>query len=229
MDDRCDALFVSPHLDDAVFACGTRIAASRKPAVVTIFAGRPPPDAPLTAWDTECGFAAGDDVVEYRRREDRDALDVLGARPIWLDFRDDQYGEPRSTQAIACALAGVLAHEQASAIYFPLGLFHTDHRRASDAALALVDRFATLDWYAYEDAIYRRIAGAADARLCMLRKAGFALDRHTSHVDPDISARKRHACSRYRSQLRALGTRQSRDDMYAPEAYWAIARQGDAA
>ena len=99
MDDACAnrQLFISPHLDDAVFACGALIASSKAPVVTTVFAGRPPPGTALTSWDAECRFAAGDDVIGLRRNEDRDALDVLVARPVWLDFRDDQYREPRTT------------------------------------------------------------------------------------------------------------------------------------
>jgi LmbE family N-acetylglucosaminyl deacetylase len=131
--------------------------------------------------------------------------------------------------SIARALARVIAREQPSGVYFPLGLFHADHRRTSDAALALIDRFATLDWYAYEDAIYRCIPSAIDDRLRALRAAGFAFDRHAPSPDADAGARKREACSRYRSQLRALATRNGGDDMHAREAFLAISRQRRAA
>src|SRR5690348_12642328 len=131
--DDARRLFVSPHLDDAVFACGEWIASSARPVVVTVFAGAQAGGTALTAWDAECGFRDGDDVIALRREEDRAALDVLAAKPIWLDFRDDQYGEPRTTQAISAALARVIEREQVSAIHLPLGLFHADHRRASDA------------------------------------------------------------------------------------------------
>ena len=95
MPDTARRIFVSPHLDDAVFACGQWIASSTRPVVLTIFAGAAPRDARLTVWDRECGFDEGDDVMALRRMEDRAALERLGATPCWLDFRDDQYGEPR--------------------------------------------------------------------------------------------------------------------------------------
>ncbi len=224
--DRARRLFVSPHLDDAVFACGQWIASSRDPAVVTICAGRPPAGAPLTTWDAECGFRDGDDAVGLRRNEDRAALDLLGATPLWLDFRDDQYGEPGTPDAIGRALAGVIEREHASAVHFPLGLFHADHERASDAALMLVDRFASLAWHAYEDAIYRRIAGARDARMRVLGERGFALERCTVALDGDAAMRKRDAVACYRSQLRALATRSAHDDVHAPEAHWIVSRDG---
>ena len=222
-------LFVSPHLDDAVFACGQWLASSREPRVVTIFAGAAPRDAPLTAWDGECGFAAGDDVIARRRDEDRAALDALDATPRWLDFRDDQYGEPRGTQAIANAIAEIVDSEAVSAIHMPLGLFHADHLRASDASLMLFDRFASLAWHVYADAIYRCIPNAADARLRMLAERGFALDRAAPAMAADAGARKRTAVRCYRSQLRALRTRQSHDDVFAPETHWRLSRRSNRA
>jgi len=220
-------LFVSPHLDDAVFACGGKIASSTRPVVVTLFAGRPPPGA-LTSWDAECGFVAGDDVIGLRQNEDRQALERLAARPVWLDFRDDQYGESRTTADIQTAIAGIIKREAPAAVYFPLGLYHADHRRASDAVLALIDRFA-IAWRAYEDAIYRRIAGAVDERVRMLMRAGFALERRSPPLDPVADAGKRQAIACYRSQLRALRTRKGHDDVFAPEAWWAIASRRGAA
>jgi LmbE family N-acetylglucosaminyl deacetylase len=223
-------LFISPHLDDAVFACGALIASSKAPVVTTVFAGRPPPGNALTSWDAECGFAAGDDVIGLRRNEDRDALNVLAARPVWLDFRDDQYQEARTTAEITATLAGIVDREAPAAVYFPLGLFHSDHRRASDGAVALIDRFDTIAWHAYEDAIYRRIAGAVNERVRMLTEARFVLERRSPRVDRAAQARKRQAVSCYRSQLRGLRTRDSHDDVFAPEACWAIAsRRGAAA
>lgn len=225
MDHEC-RLFVSPHLDDAVFACGQWIASSNRPTVVTVFAGSPPAGAPLTPWDRECGFGDGDDVMALRRREDRAALDRLSATPIWLDFRDDQYGEPRTAHAIADALARVIERVEASAIHVPLGIFHSDHRLGSDAALTLAGRFASLAWHVYEDAVYRRIAGAVDERMQLLRERGFVLERCAPALVPAAAVRKREAVACYRSQLRALGTRNAHDDMYAPEGHWRLSRAG---
>jgi LmbE family N-acetylglucosaminyl deacetylase len=222
-------LFVSPHLDDAVFACGAWIASAAPATVVTVFAGSARPGAASAPWDGECGFHAGDDVVALRREEDRAALALLGAQPIWLDFRDDQYGESRGADAIAVALADAIDREAASAIHCPLGLFHSDHRRASDAALALFDRFASLDWNVYADAISRRIEGASDARVRDLAARGFALERASPRIAAGAGERKRAAVACYASQLRALRTRRSHDDVFAPETHWRLSRRGDGA
>jgi len=222
-------LFVSPHLDDAVFACGQWIASSSHATVVTIFAASAPHGAAPTPWDRECGFDAGDDVVALRRNEDRAALDILAARAVWLDFHDDQYGEVRTKQDIAEALRRIAERAAPAAIHCPLGLFHADHRRASDASLALFDHFRSLAWHVYDDAIYRRIAGAADARRRELAGAGFALARVSPVMARDADVRKRHAVACYRSQLRALRTRNAHDDVFAAEAHWVLSRHGDPA
>jgi LmbE family N-acetylglucosaminyl deacetylase len=213
------ALFVSPHLDDAVFGCGERVGASDASVVVTVFAGFAPDGASTTAWDRECGFGAVDDVVGLRRAEDAAALAVLGATPWWLDFRDDQYGEPRPTSEIAKCLAHVIERRTPHTIHAPLGLFHADHRRASDAALTLVAGPAR--WFVYADAIYRRIPGAVDARIAQLAQSGIAL----APIPLDeraASPRKREAIACYRSQLQALAQRPALDDVYAPERHWRV-------
>jgi LmbE family N-acetylglucosaminyl deacetylase len=221
---RHRAVFVSPHLDDAVFSCGARIASEVDAVAITLFAGRPRRGMPLTGWDAECGFVAGDDVIGTRRAEDREALGVLGARACWLRFRDDQYDDEFAADDVLHALAGAVAREQPGSIYFPLGLFHRDHRRASEASLGIVDRFRSLRWYAYEDAIYRRLDGLSEARRHEIGEAGYTLEPAALPIDDDAPARKRAAVICYRSQLRGLSVRSRRDDLLAPETYWRIAR-----
>ena len=218
------ALFISPHLDDAVFSCGERIASEGDAIAITLFAGRPLRASPLTGWDADCGFATGDDVIGSRRAEDREALAVLGARASWLDFRDDQYGEDCAPADTADALADALARERPGSIYFPLGLFHRDHRRASEAALAILDRFSSLRWYAYEDALYRRIDGLSESRRRELCAAGYALVRAALPVDDGAAVRKDAAVACYRSQLRGLAVHAGHDDLLAPECYWRVGR-----
>jgi len=221
---RHRAVFISPHLDDAVFSCGERIASEDDAIAVTLFAGYPRTRSGLTGWDADCGFAAGDDVVGTRRAEDREALGVLGARASWLDFLDDQYGDDCAPADAANALGDALARETPGSVYFPLGLFHRDHRRASEAALAILDRFPSLRWYAYEDAIYRSVDGSSDARRRELCAAGYVLARAALPIEDGAAARKRVAIACYRSQLRGLAVRAHHDDLFAPETYWRVGR-----
>jgi LmbE family N-acetylglucosaminyl deacetylase len=77
---------ISPYCDDAVFACGRMLEAHPGSIVVTVCAGRPAADIPLTEWDRAADFRAGDDVMGMRREEDRAALALLAAYPVWLNF-----------------------------------------------------------------------------------------------------------------------------------------------
>lgn len=217
-------LVLSPHLDDAAFGCGRLLAAVPGARVATVFAGRPPPGAALTDWDRAAGFVEGEDVVGRRREEDRQALEILGARPCWLELRDSQYGGSGQA-AVAAQLAGLLAALQPEAVLIPLGLFHSDHRLVHQAALTLVERYRECRWLAYEDALYRRIDGLAARAIDRLREGGFSPRPLGFAEPPDAAARKQEAVACYRSQLRALATpgRPGRAGLEDREAYWQLA------
>lgn len=219
-------LVISPHCDDAVFACGERLCTHPGSVVVTVFAADPPLGQPATPWDRDCGFAPGDDVMALRRAEDRRAFARLGARGVWLPFRDRQYGASPPADDIAAALDALVAREVPDEVCFPLGLFHSDHVLASDAAVQVAARHPRIAWLAYEDALYRGIDGAVPARLAALRERGLTLRRIESPSDAVARARKRAAVACYRSQLRGLHTpsRPGHRDALAPEAAWRLDR-----
>lgn len=212
---------ISPHLDDAVFGCGALLTTQVPSVVITVFAGRPPRRASLPPWDEAAGFHPGDDVVDARRAEDRAALDTLGARPVWLNFLDAQYGDSPSADSITAALERVLAAADPATVCVPLGLFHSDHELALAAALSLVLRFPSRRWLAYEEPMYRRIPHALDARLTSLREAGLQPTAIAGAAAPES---KRRAVACYASQLRALDTpgRAGHADALTPERYWAL-------
>ena len=214
---------VSPHCDDAVFACGDLLAACPGAIVVTVFAGRPASYGPVTPWDAACGFRAGDDVMRRRRAEDRDALRRLGATPVWLDFCDAQYGAPPHVGAVARVLDAAIAATRPTAVFAPLGLFHSDHALAHAAALRVRARRPRLGWFLYEDAMYRRIPRLLDARLGALRAAGLSPARAALAFEPRPE-RKVAAVACYRSQLRALARPgyPGYADAFEREGYWRI-------
>jgi LmbE family N-acetylglucosaminyl deacetylase len=216
-------LVVSPHLDDAVFACGDLLASYRPGVVVTVFAGAPRRYGRLTDWDQSCGFAQGDDVVAARRAEDRAALAILGARPIWLDFLDAQYGPSPSPGDIAAALAQTIEAEVPSAVFFPLGLFHSDHQLVHAACLDLMPRQPQVTWFVYEDALYRASTDQSHAKRADLGAAGYTLHDAGIAIRHDRDLKQR-AAAQYASQLRGLVTpgRPGVADLTAPERYWRV-------
>ena len=213
---------ISPHLDDAAFCCGELLATRPGAQAVTIFAGLPPDAAMRTAWDAACGFRSAGEAIAARRAEDAAALAALAARPVWLDFCDDQYGVGVDVHAIVAALEAELDRAPPGTALFPLGLFHRDHERAHAAGLALAARRPDWTWLIYEDAIYRRQRALRDARLGTL--AGLALTTCTPPCDPTARARKARAVACYASQLRGLQTpgRPGHEDVFAPERYWSL-------
>jgi LmbE family N-acetylglucosaminyl deacetylase len=218
-------LVVSPHCDDAVLSCGELIAASGGATVVTVFAGAPSTYEPLTVWDLAAGFLPGDDVMAARRAEDAAALSALGARPHWMDFRDAQYGPSPKVQELRSALASVIETERPFVVAVPLGLFHGDHELVHEACMQLLGMAPTLDWLAYEDAMYRAIPGLVDDRLATLDAAGIVAapvaPLATRHVEV-----KRRAAAHYRSQLRALSeVAAGYADAFEPERYWRVHRR----
>ena len=219
---RLRLLIISPHCDDAVFACGSLIQTYPGSTVVTVCAGGPAPDTSLTEWDRAGGFQPGDDVMALRRREDSRALSLLGAHALWLSFYDSQYQRSASCSDIVRTLSVVVETVSPQSLFVPLGLFHSDHRLTSEACLILRNWYPEFAWYFYEDALYRRIPGLMQERLAHLRSRG--IRARPVDLGPLAGERKRPAVQCYASQLRALTTpgRPGYEDVFLPERYWMI-------
>jgi LmbE family N-acetylglucosaminyl deacetylase len=216
-------LIVSPHCDDAVFACGSLLSAHPGSVVVTVFAAGPAPDEPLTEWDRASGFEPGENVMAARRDEDRWALALLAATPLWLPFHDSQYRRSPPREDLIRALRMVLQTIEPYAIVVPWGLFHSDHILVSDACLALRRHFPEPAWFLYEDAIYRRIPGLLNERIALLRGQGVRARRVT--IGPHHNGGKKvDAACCYRSQLKGLSShgRPGYQDLFDPERMWRI-------
>lgn len=216
-------VILSPHLDDAVFACAQLIARRNDTILAALLAGIPSNDIPLSDWDRSAGFASTDEAVAQRREEDRRALELLHAQPVWLDFCDSQYGEPPAAALLAEAIISFLNTHQPEAVMLPAGLFHADHILAHRAALLAGSQFPELNWYLYEDTFYRRMPSLLQQRLMSLLHLG--VDATPVCFDTQAQAeRKRHAVQCYTSQLRALTApgRPGHADIFAPEGYWRL-------
>lgn len=159
-------LFLSPHYDDAALSCGGAIAQlSRQgetPVVVTIFGGKPDTSrlSPF-ARAIHARPQAGDDLIDQRRTEEREALSFLDAPSIVLDYldciyRQDSTGErwlydteeaifgpvDPTDDVLVDALAGVLhamaQRQGAERLVAPLAIGnHVDHQVVFRAARRL--------------------------------------------------------------------------------------------
>jgi LmbE family N-acetylglucosaminyl deacetylase len=176
-------LYVSPHLDDAVLSCGGRMGqqaqAGERVRVVTVFAGQPAPDAPLSSFAQELHARWGlDHPVAARRREDAAALALLGVEGGYWPYADCIYrrapgggylyaseealfGEVRpEDDALVAELAGrlrTLAAGRGGALYAPLAVGrHVDHQVVRRAVADLEDVIY------YEDYPYAAWPGALE-------------------------------------------------------------------
>jgi LmbE family N-acetylglucosaminyl deacetylase len=121
---------LSPHLDDGVFSLGASVArAAREGAqvkVVTVFANEPASDRAASPWDLTCGFRSEGEAATGRRDEDRRARRLVGAEPVWLPFRDAEYGRETTGGEVWDAVAGIVAWgDSVMCPGFPLE--HVDH------------------------------------------------------------------------------------------------------
>lgn len=173
-----DALFLSPHLDDAVLSCGGRIAATvaagGRVAVATFFTADEPetPPSALAAdlrrwWRLPAG-----EVMRSRRAEDAAAVASLGAEPLHLDLPEapyrlgssgaplyatlaSLYGEVAAADqatAVAAATARIRELPQARLVAAPLGVGgHVDHRVVRRAAEASGRALAYYEEFPYTE------------------------------------------------------------------------------
>lgn len=227
LSDTQPVLVISPHLDDAVFGCGELLAARPGSVVVTVFAGAPTTYETVAEWDALAGFRAGEDVIAARRAEDHDALGILDARPVWLDFRDSQYHCSPTVPEIGDALERAIDESGLRAVFIPLGLFHSDHHLAHDAALAVLRGRPDLLWFAYEEAMYRKIPGSVAERIAALDMAGIAVACAGASTGCGRVTKSR-AITCYASQLRALAApkKPGYEDAFAGERYWLLSVRG---
>src|SRR3954451_5953726 len=97
-DPAAPLVILSPHLDDAVWACFSLL--NEQAVVATAFAGIPQGEPGW--WDAMCGITDSAAHVRARRDEDTEVLGSLGARAVPLPLLDGQYrdGEPAAAEVV---------------------------------------------------------------------------------------------------------------------------------
>lgn len=210
---------ISPHLDDAILSCAGLLAARPRSTVVTVYTARAPAPGLLTDWDQRCGFPDARAAMTCRLAEDRRALGIVGATGLGLEFLDSQYSAspdedtPRLTESLL-RLLGSLAPDS---VAMPLGLFHCDHVRVSDAALQVRNALPGMAWFGYEDVPYRFGPGVVQARLAQLHARGVTATPVHLAVD---APRKAQAIAAYPTQLKGLDS--TAIALAVHETYWRL-------
>ncbi|KRB15087.1 PIG-L family deacetylase [Achromobacter sp. Root170] len=210
---------ISPHLDDAILSCAGLLAARPGSTVVTVYTARAPTPNLLTDWDRRCGFANAAAAMECRLAEDREALRSVGATGKGLDFLDSQYTSTADEDAplITERLFYLLMRLAPATVVMPLGLFHSDHVRVSDAALMIRDALPGVAWFGYEDVPYRQQQGVVQARLSQLQERGVTAT--PAHLAVDAAGKAR-AIGVYASQLMGLDSTALK--LAVHETYWRL-------
>jgi len=226
-------LVVSPHFDDAVLGAAHVLSSYPGSTVLTVFGGRPSgyPDPP-TDWDSCGGFKTGDDIVAFRREEDRAAAASLGAHSKWLEFVDHQYLEPGDrarASDVAPVLTEAVSSQGATAVFVPMGLANPDHDVTHDAAMMARANLAGSDaeptWFCYEDHGYKHLPGILAWRVARLFRSKVWPTPAVVPVNADMG-KKRAAIACYKSQLGPLErdhVLSERLDANVPEQYWRLA------
>ncbi len=157
-----------------------------------------------------------------RRIEDRRALRVLKATPLWLGGLDREYreGSP-DVEALRRELTEALVAVDPTQVAVPLGLYHEDHRWASDIATDAAARsgrtgcLVYADWYhVTKPELVAQRAGTLAARYGQLSE---------SPVRQGAEWTKRRSIWRYRSQRRGLSRNVHRWGSRIQERYWFLA------
>jgi len=145
-------VYLSPHLDDAVYSCGglisRQVGQGDAVLVITVCAGDPPGPLSTFARELHARWKLDRDPVAHRRQEDIAACAALGAEPIHgtipdAVYRLDEEGTPyypdeaaifgglcQQEERLVAGLAAWLdVHIDSDAVlYVPLGLGgHVDH------------------------------------------------------------------------------------------------------
>jgi LmbE family N-acetylglucosaminyl deacetylase len=210
---------ISAHLDDACLGAGQFIAGRPDCVVATVFAGPPPQSSVLTAYDAKTGFKSAAEATEARRAEDLEAMSVLQAKAVHLDFIDSQYGGKLKVTTLVKQLGELVDALDPEFVVGPLGLVHSDHEMVRDAVLEVTSE-ATRPVWLYEDLPYRVAAPeAVPAALDVLRGRGYELQLGFIGTGP--IDKKMDALWCYRSQM-GLPDFENRHCLLVPERFWEL-------
>jgi LmbE family N-acetylglucosaminyl deacetylase len=199
---------VSPHLDDAVLSLGATItAAAHRGAsitVLTVFCGDPFSQAPSGPWDLKSGFSTEGEASRARREEDRQACAILGVKPYWLSFGDEQYDRHGDGDRIAAAVTAAIAG--ADTVLIPgWPLLNPDHSWLTSRLLGRRIEIGRLGMYVeqpYTFQSHSSLLGVAEPLQPLFAEPRPWQRMPSSKRDRQL---KRKAAEMYASQLRQLG------------------------
>ena len=202
-------IFLSPHCDDAIGACGGLMQGLKNVVVFTVFTKQY--TLPLSSLAEELHRDWGIiDAVESRKKENKNACEYLGVTWLNLDFLEIIYrtkdGKPicskfkeiknpnhpidaQLVEEILCKIESYIS--QQDVIYVPMSFgFHADHVIVHRVGIKLLEKGYKV--YFYQDFFYEK----------PLHVTGF---REWKYLFGEAELRKKvEACRFYVSQMRSL-------------------------
>jgi LmbE family N-acetylglucosaminyl deacetylase len=213
------ALLIQPHCDDGCLSAGQFMAGRPDIICVTVFAATPKSSSVLTTYDALSGFKSAQQAMEARRAEDREALALLGAKPVHLSFVDQQYGQLTNRKLVAEELARQIELFEPEFVIGPLGIGHPDHELVREALLdAALDSDTPL--WLYEDTPTRIVEPqlVPEALEAVRRREATATLGFCGDGPLDL---KMAALWSYRSQLPLFPNRHT---LLCPERFWKVSK-----
>ncbi|MCW5252532.1 PIG-L family deacetylase [Streptomyces sp. SHP 1-2] len=150
---RPRTVVLSPHFDDAALSLAGLLPELPGPVdIVTVHGGVPAPDAPVSWWDTRCGFSSAAEAHRARRAEDAAACALMGARQVLLDHADGPYAPEGATLDGLAAFLRELPDD--TLVLAPLGSNQPDHEAVRRVALRVLAGLGAPPPWIYADLPY---------------------------------------------------------------------------
>jgi LmbE family N-acetylglucosaminyl deacetylase len=246
-DPAAPELFLSPHLDDAVFNCWGLLTSEQPVQVVNVFAGVPDPGF-VTRWDAICGARDSHGMARARLEEDRLALALAGRSPLNLDLLEveSRRGSPRrSLSSVESAIAAVMP--AAARVHAPAGIGgHVDHVTLRTLARALAHAGVPVRLYAElpycvlhgwphwvsgrPPEAHRDVDAFWADFLAAVPEVGDLRAAHVVELDDNVAAAKLQAMRAYRTQFPALNGGEvdvlAAPDVHRFEVAWEVRPRG---
>ncbi len=235
-----DAIYLSAHYDDAALSCGGLIHQQTEKGlsvlVVTLFGASPTTGTPLSylAQRLHASMSDSSDITTIRQKEDRVAMNVLGADWHWMDFLsciyrgspqddswhysrlEDMYHELHPNDVglentIAEALLEIVKGTEQPKLYAPLGVGnHVDHQLTHRAGKLLQQQgysVAFYEDYPYADEAHTFSFLKGNPYSLQAAEAVMAQQNRTPHsiaLHPQNVKARIHSICAYQSQLGGL-------------------------
>ncbi len=223
---KYDAIFVSPHFDDAILSAGNRIHSlvkrGKKTLVVTIFTkGSGTTQKAASHFLQNCHYSSASKLFHDRAIEDRQAVATIGCdchhfNYIDAGFRNDHptfdtifNDEPTENdknlleKVIHSLKTFIDSHaKNHTQLYFPIGVGkHIDHHLVFLAACRLWNPNSLTKLLFWEDIPYRNQTGATLQRLATINSVVSGM---TTEILASSGTTKYQAIAAYNSQLTGL-------------------------